>query len=781
MPQGTNVGAIYGSMVLDNKGYKAELKKTEKITSDVARQLSKTSGVKVPTEQWKKLTSQMSALSTRAHETRLKLNNVAAGTPEAKKLGTELKNLEAKIRNLKKITDPTTKSLQQMANANKRAADAAAGGGASAPGGASQFGGALASQAAGRMGGLGSILTTGMSAGPYVAAATAAVAAIAGIGLAAKKTTDSIKSMAAETAAWSEAVMDMSTNTGISTDMLQKLQHVSAMSGLSYEGITRGIAILIRRMPEAVAGTGDVARALQKLGISATTSSGQLRSMDDLVPEIIAKLQRMQNTTERNATAAALFGRGWMELGPILGMTADKFAGAMNQATALGLVLSDQELANVQAYDDALDELNQTLAGVKKQIGAAFAPYLKTAIEPLVEALPRAVEKLKAWLDSIKPTLAALADGFRRAWVAAKPMISQAAGDMLKFVADQLKIAAAVIAKIADWMPKIARFLAATVRWSTPLLAALETARRLAGFAAPRISLPDVEVPDVDVAPDRTLVGLEDAGDALDRQASLAADAASEIAGLKKQIALAGDSSVFAAMKYEVLNGKYREASDETKKLLLQTAKLKDETDAAIKKQAEHARMMTTMFGKLIDNTRAAFNQFRAALAERLSAMKSFSADVIATVKGEIESEQKLREEQLNKARSHYEKLSQLGRAGALARTDISMFGGKPEAKAGAADYTASRIAAAAAAVSAQRAEANRIQRTVESQLYGGQAAKLEGMLRAAEPNWEAMKESLADNNSLLGQLLNFAQVWPLVLSELRRANNPVESGIGIY
>jgi|LSQX01.2.fsa_nt_gb hypothetical protein len=772
--QGQNVGSIYGSFELDNRGFKSELKKTERETDKLISALNKSGKVKVDTAQWKKLTAEMGALNKRAHDTQMALLKAPAGTPEAKKLSGELKNLEARIRMIKKVTDPTTKAIKDMAKANQVAAGSSkavgAGGGQS---GIQQFGGAFAQQATSRMGAIGGIMTTASSAGPYVAAAALAVGAIAGVGVAAKKTADSIKSMAAETAAWSEAVMDMSTNTGISTEMLQKLQHVSAMSGLSYEGITRGIAILIRRMPEAVAGTGDVARALQKLGVSATTSSGQLRSMDDLVPEIIAKLQRMQNTTERNATAAALFGRGWMELGPILGMTADDFAGVMNQATALGLVLSNQELANVQAYDDTLDELNQTLAGVKKQIGAAFAPYLKTAIEPLVEALPRAVEKLKTWLDSIKPTLAALAESFKSAWAAIAPALSAGVKNYLAGIADGLKVVAWVVSKIASAMPGIVEFLTRCFRVSFWWYGVV---RNIYAYLARILRLPPVEMPDWGEPPEINAIdveGIEDASDAVSKQEQLASDAQSEVEGLRRQIALAGDSSAAAAMQWEILNGKYREASDATKKLLMDTAKMKDASDAHIESNKKHAASISAT----VDAAKSAFNVVKQRASEAVRLMEQFANATINEVKRQADEEKRIRDEAASDAKTHYEKLSELGRAGALAKTGVSMFGGKTTEIP--ISYSADKVSAAAAAVKAGQAAEAKVRAAVEGQLFGGAIARQRAIAGAAEPPWDEIKTYLTGSTSLFGQLVEFASVLPLLMLEVRRATRPaVESGI---
>lgn len=770
--QGQNIGSIYGSFELDNRGFKSELKKTERETDKLIAALNKSGKVKVDTAQWKKLTAEMGALNKRAHDTQIALLKAPAGTPEAKKLSGELKNLESRIRMIKKVTDPTTKAIKDMAKANQAVAGSskAVGGGGGAPGGMRQFGGAFAQQAAGRMGGLGGALSMGMSAGPYVAAAVAIVGAIAGIGIAAKKTADALKQMTTEAADWAQDTILLSASTGVSVDMLQRLQHISATMNLSYEGITRGIGLLIKKMPEIASGSGAAAQAFARLGISATDSSGQLRSMDDLVREVIAKLQELPNTTERGALAAEIFGRGWMELAPILSLSADEFRGAMEAAGDLGLVLSGREMTALMSYQGALDDVAQATKGVKLQIASALGPILHQAVQPFVDALPKAIEKLKTWLDSLKPSLAVLAESFKKAWAAFKPLVGEIAKDTLNFIANAVKTVAWLADKIVKVLPRIVAFLTMCYRSSFYWLSVV---RRVFDVLARILHLPPVEMPDWGEPPEINAVDVEDVSDALSKQEQLAADARSEVESLRRQIALAGDSSAAAAMSWEILNGKYREASDATKKLLMDTAKLKDAADARIESNKKYAASIVAV----VDAAKSFFSVVKQRAAESVRLMEQFANATIDEVKRQADEEKRIRDEAASDAKTHYEKLSELGRAGALAKTGISMFGEKTAEVP--ISYSADKVSAAAAAVTAGRAAEAKVRAAVEGQLFGGAISRQRAIAGAVEPPWEEIKTYLTGSTNLLGQLAEFASVLPLLMLEVRRATRPaVESGI---
>lgn len=763
--QGQNVGSIYGTFELDNRGFKAELKKTERETNNLIAALNKSGKVKVDTAQWKKLTSEMGTLNKKAHETQMALLKAPAGTPEAKKLSSELKNLEARIRMIKKVTDPTTKAIKNMARANTQA-KASATGAAAAPGGLQQFGGTIASQAASRLGPIGGAVSMLTKANPYVIAATALVAALTGVSVIAKKVTHSILELTNQTAAWAQDTRYLSASIGVSVGTLQRFKHAADTMNFSYEGVTRGIGLLIKKMPEIAAGSGPAAQAFARLGISATDSSGQLREMDDLVMEVIAKLQQIPNTAARGAMAAELFGRGWMELAPILSMSADEFRETMAAADSLGVVLSDTEMAALHQYQGSLDDLSQALKGAKIQVAAAFGPYLQQAIKPIVDDLPRAITAIKKWLESLKPSLSAMADAFKKAWVAFQPMAKLLAQDF----ANAIKVSAWMFSKIANMLPRIVSFLNMCYRSGLSWLSVL---RRIYEVLARILHLPPIEIPAPEQPPAINPIDVDTTSETLDRQAQLAADAKSEVASLQRQIDLAGDSSTAAAMSWEILNGKYRDASDVTKKLLMDTAKLKDAADARV----EMNKKLSVTFAELVGKAKSFFNVIKQRAGESVRVMEQFVDATIEQVKRQADVEKQIRDKAASDAKSHYEKLSELGRAGAIARTGVSMF--KKQDTEVPISYSADKVSAAAAAVMAGRAAEAKVKSSIEGQLYGGAIARQRAIAGAAEPPWEEIKNYLSNNLTLTGQLANLALSIPLILFEVKKATRPVvESGI---
>lgn len=208
--------------------------------------------------------------------------------------------------------------------------------------------------------------------------AAAVGAAIIGAGVAAFK-------LAKDAGKAADQLLDLEQITGLSTDTLQEMKFIAAEAGVSFEGLTGAAQKFTAKIPMIEAGTGDAAKAFEKLGINLRDSSGELRSQDELFPEMINGLQGIENVTERNAIAQQLFGRSLGDLAPVLGMTAEQFAALRLEANEVGAVLSKSALENANSFRAALDTLAVQSETTKTAIGATLAPIFESTLIPAIE------------------------------------------------------------------------------------------------------------------------------------------------------------------------------------------------------------------------------------------------------------------------------------------------------------------------------------------------------------------------------------------------------------
>ena len=213
------------------------------------------------------------------------------------------------------------------------------------------------------------------SVGDGAATALAAItAAAAGMGYAILKTLDS-----------AGALIDASKALGISAQNLQVLQHAAALTGVSAEELTGSLIRLQNNLGSAfAAGTGPAIDAMKRLGIPMQTIMAM--RADKQFEAIATELNKITNPAERNALAIDLLGKQ----GPRLLELANNTASARKEMEALGLALSDIDVAALDAAGDSVDELKGIFdAGLKKAV-AEISPYIVLIVNKIKEGIKEA-------------------------------------------------------------------------------------------------------------------------------------------------------------------------------------------------------------------------------------------------------------------------------------------------------------------------------------------------------------------------------------------------------
>lgn len=176
--------------------------------------------------------------------------------------------------------------------------------------------------------------------------------------------------------------------TGISTDELQKMRYASELVDVSVEDITGALRKMKPKMDENN-------ETFQKLGVSVANADGSLRNATDVFYDSIDALSKVQNETERDQLAMALFGKSADQLAGIVddGGAALKQYGA--EAEKLGLIMSGETLDALNQTNDVIDQTKARLAGTMAQIGADVAAVLGPALEKGAEWIGTITAKLR--------------------------------------------------------------------------------------------------------------------------------------------------------------------------------------------------------------------------------------------------------------------------------------------------------------------------------------------------------------------------------------------------
>lgn len=208
---------------------------------------------------------------------------------------------------------------------------------------------------------------------------------------------------------YADRMLDLTEITGLSTDTLQELENVARVAGVEFDGLATTIAKLENQMPNIINGTGGASQAINALGVSVFDSAGNTRDMNDLFPELVKKLQSVENVTDRNVLAHQLFGRSLKDLAPVLGMTGEQFDAARKQAHDLGLVMSNESLQAADDFRLSVDQLKAQFQALWRNLASQFIPIFSGTILPLIRdqlvpvflGLAKQVAGVAGWFNSL--------------------------------------------------------------------------------------------------------------------------------------------------------------------------------------------------------------------------------------------------------------------------------------------------------------------------------------------------------------------------------------------
>lgn len=227
--------------------------------------------------------------------------------------------------------------------------------------------------------------TESMSGGFTVLKGALANLAADGIRMAA----DALKSLIAEGPKYADEILTMAKQTSVATDTLQELSYMSDLVDVDVNTVAGSMKKLTKSMDSARSGSGSAADAFKELGVQVTDSNGNLRDSEDVFFDTIDALGKIQNETERDATAMQIFGKSATDLNPMIEAGADQLKAFSDEAHEMGYVLDQDALDKLGRVQDAFDRFNRKMTAVKNTVAAGVAPAIERAMKKLQDVVDR--------------------------------------------------------------------------------------------------------------------------------------------------------------------------------------------------------------------------------------------------------------------------------------------------------------------------------------------------------------------------------------------------------
>ncbi len=230
-----------------------------------------------------------------------------------------------------------------------------------------------------------SISNVGQKLAPVSAAALALLGSFTAIASSAVKFGDTIGTTAQQL--------------NISSEALQKWNYIAAQTDVGEAEMVNGINKIQVALGELSTGTTSKAsESLAKLGISSSQAS---KGMGENFELIIQRLSNVADATEQAAIANELFGaKLGSKLIPMLNNGGQGLEALSAEFESLGY-LTNEQIDDLDAFEDAIDKLKYQFTLLKNEIGVALLPLMKQLASFVQDSILPALRKLTDWFSSL--------------------------------------------------------------------------------------------------------------------------------------------------------------------------------------------------------------------------------------------------------------------------------------------------------------------------------------------------------------------------------------------
>lgn len=217
--------------------------------------------------------------------------------------------------------------------------------------------------------------------------------------------------------AWNDQVNTLSDNLGTSGEQSSAwavaFNHVGLSvdeGGAGLNFFTKSLAGFRDLVKEGKGATSDFGKSLKQLGVNAFDAKGNLRTFDDLMPDLLDAFQKLPPGVNKSALAMQLFGaRAGTKFLDFLSQGSEGLDDARKMAKAYGLEL-DTDLSNaVEDFGFQLNDLNLGLKGFWVTIGREVLPIASRLVSFVThDVLPPFIK----WAQDVIPLLVKNVTGF---------------------------------------------------------------------------------------------------------------------------------------------------------------------------------------------------------------------------------------------------------------------------------------------------------------------------------------------------------------------------------
>lgn len=179
---------------------------------------------------------------------------------------------------------------------------------------------------------------------------------------------------------------ELSTRLGISTEQLSEWAYAAQQSGTDLESLSGSLQKFAKTVAAAADAGSRQAELFSALGINVKDAAGNLRDVEELLPEVATRFHNLQNDTARTALAMELFGRSGAELIEFLKNGETGLNKLGKEARDAGAIISGETAAAADEFNDEVAKLSAVVNGLFTQLASELLPELTKLVQELGES-----------------------------------------------------------------------------------------------------------------------------------------------------------------------------------------------------------------------------------------------------------------------------------------------------------------------------------------------------------------------------------------------------------
>lgn len=221
-----------------------------------------------------------------------------------------------------------------------------------------------------------------------------AAAAVTGITVLSKSIYDLVKSEAEG----ERGLQNFADRLGLTITQARQMTIAANLLGMDMQTLETSGRVLSAVLEGDSGASKAGAEGLARLGIEARDLQGNIKDVGPVLVEVLEKLAKLPTLTERERTATELLGRGAAKsLQPVLA----SYQSAMDAAKHFADTLDGNVHSSLTAADLAIQELDQTVSALRKNLAAKFAPVVIDIVTS-INGGPDRLQATQQRIDAIK-------------------------------------------------------------------------------------------------------------------------------------------------------------------------------------------------------------------------------------------------------------------------------------------------------------------------------------------------------------------------------------------